>query len=277
MDRAAALRRQVYGFGSVDAFTKGPQKRVNSLPVYPAESWQPSDMPSRAKSLNSKIKPVSKVGCASRPSSPRPPSRASRYEEFIPEAIGLLRCSSVVPRVVDYTALDAVDDGASQTGYDSDEEDRRNGVPITYSQGPTRSYHPSMREEAEEEYMELKVERADIQELLEMKEQTYWIFRLLYFDYNGLDWTESRWLQYLELEDTVDLIRQRLEAVEVRMQNVFAQICSYMDHGPTMANSVAYQQDDKTIWDPQGRFEDRWNFNNDGDLELEWNGVNLNL
>ncbi|KAI1259247.1 hypothetical protein F5Y18DRAFT_410799 [Xylariaceae sp. FL1019] len=219
MDRAAALRRQIYGDESVDAFTKGPQKRVNSLPACRSESWLPWDMPSRASSLNSKMKPVSKVGCASRPSSSRPPSRASRYEEFKPEPIALLRCSSVVPRMLGDTAPDTVYDRADDTEYDSDEEDRRNGVPIIYSQGTQQSYHPSMRDEAEEEYMELMVQHADIQELLDLKEKTYWIFRLLYLDYNGQDWSPSRWLEYLELENTVDMIRQRLESVEVKIQN----------------------------------------------------------
>ncbi|KAH9892176.1 hypothetical protein F4778DRAFT_328167 [Xylariomycetidae sp. FL2044] len=180
--RGPDLRAQVLG-GATGVFAKAPPARTNSLPALQRKSWVPEpkhylgEKPHRSISLTTKAQ----ARCqALRVCEPRCPSICASVNLGVP--------------VGEDEALD----------YDSDEEDRRNGVPIFYCRKRGRRYSDSMRQKCRED-LEQVLEQRRLQKSVVAAHRTD--YRRLQRRYSASaqaqapDWSPARWTHFLVTEE----------------------------------------------------------------------------
>ncbi|KAI1320877.1 hypothetical protein F5Y16DRAFT_405472 [Xylariaceae sp. FL0255] len=252
MDRATALRKQIFENSKPGVFERQPQKRVNSLPLVRRDSWVQKDaIPARCVSLCSKV--------ARNPTRLRSRSRSrtrlQSRQQFLPN--------------------DKVDPSQKveekDQCYDSDEEDRRNGVPTTYTH-----HNPSLPtqrpiHEIEAEYALWNTRRAELQHLLDRNEEIYWRYRALFAEAVGRDWNPARWRKFLKLEDNVYMLKAQVSECELEMQCLCAQLVAY-----NMQMIFNTQSVDGKIESPKTCAQETKDDLDSDVLVLEWKGIDFN-
>ncbi|KAI0544780.1 hypothetical protein F4679DRAFT_589129 [Xylaria curta] len=162
-----------------------------------------------------------------------------------------------------------------QDDYDSDEEDRRNGVPIRYSDGECHPFKESMKHEAETELQRLKKHHKELSAALDEWKGPYEEGRRLYFETRGLGWTEQQWNQFLSTEDSYFDIRDKLFAVEDKMGHNTAQMHLFKEPVDRSLNSgVWLREEDTAIGSLEAAAEQR--ARSSEYPVLEWRGVDYN-
>ncbi|KAI1135934.1 hypothetical protein F5Y05DRAFT_118874 [Hypoxylon sp. FL0543] len=163
------LQREVYGDHRERAFR--PPRRTQSLPPLKAQSWAPEyssvKQPRRSLSLQVEVKGQPLV---------------------IPQCVA---------------ARGELQLGIEIEGeeYDSDEEDRRNGVPITVTENRGCELTSDMKEYVSRKIDEKLEEKRQLQEQLAISSQMYLTSREWLFESHGVDWDARTWLGFIALED----------------------------------------------------------------------------
>ncbi|KAI3322936.1 hypothetical protein HD806DRAFT_536117 [Xylariaceae sp. AK1471] len=238
MDRAAALREQIYEDSEGRTFER--PTRCNSLLLQKRERWVPAEKPAKGRGHGR----LSRLALESRP-----------------EPIA----QDPEPDTVITTEED---------GYDSDEEDRRNGVPITYAQDQGRAYHESMRNEMAAEFRRLTLHGNELAANLHRVEGSYMSLRRQFFKHFGMNWTASAWHGFLLLDETISTLQEQLFDVQENLEHRYAEMYSLLDHPrPSKTSSWMQQENGTCVWTLEGTAHCA---RNDGYLVLEWNGVDYN-
>ncbi|KAI0399859.1 hypothetical protein F4802DRAFT_532596 [Xylaria palmicola] len=162
--------------------------------------------------------------------------------------------------------------------HNEDEEDRRAGVPTTYSQGPASYiFDKSMQRAVEAEFQRLKRYCGELSATLRAWEGGYTKLRRLFFDNAGLDWTLPQWREFLDLEDAFCNLQREVFDVQEEMQCMNAQLCLFASPPTPLSGHrdawVRGRAEDDTAGWPGGEQRGGWG----GYPVLEWNGVDYNL
>ncbi|KAF2970088.1 hypothetical protein GQX73_g3431 [Xylaria multiplex] len=160
--------------------------------------------------------------------------------------------------------------------YDSDEEDRRNGVPITYSHNQGLPFRASMKEELEAEFWRLKLHADELSVTLRDWEPSYMELRRAILGPFKLTWTPSQWEEFLALEDAFFTLQDELFSLQDKMQNINAQMYLFLDRRnlPSSPDGFWSHNGDTSVWSTGGAIENQ--ARNSQHLILEWNGVDYN-
>ncbi|KAI0845430.1 hypothetical protein F5Y00DRAFT_265526 [Daldinia vernicosa] len=101
---------------------------------------------------------------------------------------------------------------AKTDDYDSDEEDRRNGVPTIHTQGRGGQFNPDMKTIVAERHGELIDRKCELQRELHAAKQRYLDARDWFVNTSNPQWDAKKCFAYRELEDNyVDLTRKYFE------------------------------------------------------------------
>ncbi|KAI1314128.1 hypothetical protein F5Y03DRAFT_4075 [Xylaria venustula] len=214
-------------FASCD-FETQPLQRCRTAPPPSSKSWVTEE---------NQCMPMGKLQrCVSLPRSKKDYDRLRLAEKLKPEPIN----EEPEPQAV---------------SYDSDEEDRRNGVPTTYHDSQLIPFEASMKSLIEDQFKLLQRQADDLSATFEEWKVRYGEFRRRYSENFGLDWSVSAWNTFLEFEDAYFAFQSQLFAVEDQMANMHAQLYLFFDHtASSSSNSTSHCEGDVTI--------------------LEWKGVN---
>ncbi|GAW25494.1 hypothetical protein SAMD00023353_0702750 [Rosellinia necatrix] len=157
-------------------------------------------------------------------------------------------------------------------GYDSDEEDLRNGVRITYSAEGRVVFKASLRYVLESEFHSVRARGEQLSAMLSELEPEHRRLRRHYSETLGLDWTTSQWEHFFLFEDRYFKVRERLYDVQDEMEHMTAQMYLFLvdpyDYG------YLIEDGDTTVWSLNGIAEEQ--VRNNEYPALEWNGVDLN-
>ncbi|KAJ8111778.1 hypothetical protein ONZ43_g5543 [Nemania bipapillata] len=159
--------------------------------------------------------------------------------------------------------------------YDSDEEDRRSGVSIIYSQGQYVPFQASMKRELEAEFLRLKLYGEELSTTLDEWKQAYEQLFVRISKASARHRTASQWEDLFFLEDTYLNVREELSMVQDAMGRVHAQMRLFLDHTPPPSSHRDWRQDgDSTVWVPEAVAKQQAKR---GEYPiLEWNGVDYN-
>ncbi|KAI1748849.1 hypothetical protein F4782DRAFT_533969 [Xylaria castorea] len=254
MKPSTELREAINNDTKPGVFEFRPQKRYGSLPlprrvicVSREKPYVPVEIPTRSISLESRI-------------SGRHHDRSRLLLECWPEPITQGFSTPITPR---------------GEGYDSDEEDKWNGVPIRYSHGQCRPFQKSMRHKVEADFLRLKQSYEGLSATLCKWESRYMEGRRLFLKTMGLDWTEPQWTQFLFTEKSFFDLQDKLFALQDKMERKTTQMYLFMEHvGPSL-NSGVWLREEATLWSLEGAAEQKARR---GEYPvLEWRGVDYNV
>ncbi|KAI1736127.1 hypothetical protein F4680DRAFT_275243 [Xylaria scruposa] len=162
-----------------------------------------------------------------------------------------------------------------QYNYGSDEEDRRSGVPIRYADGECHPFQKSMKHEVETKFQRLKQRHKELSATLDKWKGPYEEGRRLYFETRGLGWTKPQWNQFLSTENSYFDVRDKLFAVEDKMEHNTAQMYLFKEPVSLSLNSgVWLREEDTAVWSLEGAAEQR--AKSSEHPVLEWRGVDYN-
>ncbi|KAI0829547.1 hypothetical protein F5Y06DRAFT_302066 [Hypoxylon sp. FL0890] len=228
------LQREIYGDQQERAFRL--PCRSQSLPPLRSQSWASEDAsfrpPQRSQSLKAKVK----------------------------------RLPLIIPQYV--TALGEVQLGIGlDEDYDSDEEDRRNGVPITVSENRGRELTLEMMEDVFQRIEEKLEKKRELHKQLTIPKQGYLTTREWLFESRGVGWDAWIWLHFNILED---------EYYE-RIDEIHKLECEIGHLETMLANFTDAQELDQNGWNVRGAGHRTWRSLNTDDksdfdllaLELE--------
>ncbi|KAI1342737.1 hypothetical protein F5Y15DRAFT_412421 [Xylariaceae sp. FL0016] len=245
MDRLTTLRKQLYGNGPAGAFEKQPRERAQSMPMLrrtsvPEKSYV-LDFPSRSTSVKTS-KPLLTTKKAQ--SNLKSAFKAIKEEVF-----------------------------NDDEDYDSDEEDRRNGVPTTISEASTQKPQRKLVEEAQANIDRLKALRKELKKDYAQIGITYQRYRNRFALRRGMDWNAARWEKFLLVEGIYFDLQKRILMVEDEIQNLIAQSLCLRDHAQPSRRGRWYQEGQTLVWSLTGSQEEKRRY---GDCKPpECNGVNL--
>ncbi|KAI0450529.1 hypothetical protein F5B21DRAFT_425233 [Xylaria acuta] len=254
MKPVTGLQAQINNNPKLDAFECRPETRCDSLPLPTRDIWipreklyVPGETPTRSISLGSRI-------------TGRHHDRSQLPLDFWPEPIIQGSSVPITPQ---------------EKGYDSDEEDKRNGVLIRYSHGQCRPFQKSMKRQVEAEFQRLKRRYEELSATLRKWEGRYKEGRRFFFQTLGLDWTEPQWGKFLSLENSFFDLQDKLFALQDKMERRNAQMYLFMERvGPSLDSGVWLREKDTTLWSLEGAAEQRAR---EGEYPvLEWRGVDYN-
>ncbi|KAI1420085.1 hypothetical protein F5Y12DRAFT_162899 [Xylaria sp. FL1777] len=231
-------------------FENSPQKRCRSVPPPTSESWVAKEEPYipirkliRSFSLSSRVRSG--------------PGRSLLAKALQPDPV-------TEERDFPFTS--------QGNSYDSEEEDRLIGLPITYSQDQLRPFQPSMKYEIEAEFKLLKFYGDGLSATLSEWKASYRELRRHVGETCSLDWTAAQWEEFLFLGDAYFTLQDKLFAVQDRMGQINAQMYLFLDH--TRLPSDGRFHDDNTSWSLEGVAEIQARTSEHP--ILEWNGVDYN-
>ncbi|KAI1271620.1 hypothetical protein F5Y07DRAFT_404207 [Xylaria sp. FL0933] len=256
MDSIAEIRERLLGAFAPDDYENQLEKRCHSAPPITRERWVakqkeyvPFEKPTRSVSVISRVRSDEKKPLLAREFRPIP-----------------FDTDSLTPITEEFgSSIMSQEDG----GYDSDAEDRRNGVPTTYSQNQLRVFRQERKVEVEKEFKALEVYDEQLSQSLCELEAEYMQFRREFVTFD-VDWTAARWQQFLTLEDVYFALQDEAFDVQNQMQHKSAQMLLFMD-GP--CGGVRYEDEETGIdvWSLEGAAESRVR---EGEyITPTWNGV----
>ncbi|KAI1209324.1 uncharacterized protein F4807DRAFT_467877 [Annulohypoxylon truncatum] len=111
--------------------------------------------------------------------------------------------------------------------YDSDEEDRKNGVPIIVTENRGCKFNPTMTTNVSREIREKLEKKRKLQELQAIAEPRYLQARARYFERRGLDWDIQVWSNFFRLEDNYFKITDKIYNIECEITNLEAKLSSF--------------------------------------------------
>jgi len=266
------------------AYSPTGTSRSNSLPLETGERW--------TEEVKTYV-PSTKPSCSISLTSGSKGRRRDKWRFLAPETGArtlttdtnpLARQDSAVPSVAHVEDIEA-------HAYDSDEEDKRNGVPVTYSQCPGRAFRPSMKDEAIAEFRVFQSHASKLTSRILEQEKHYKKLRGgLFYGLLNPPWTAERWEELILLDDSISTLQAELYAVQEKMEHRYAELYSFLDHArPAQQQHQQQEEGEVTIaacstgmlgmqkegvtvsWALGGT--DVRRAGHDGDFKLEWNGV----
>lgn len=137
--------------------------------------------------------------------------------------------------------------------YNSDEEDRRNGVPITYAQDEGGPFRESMKWELEAEFNRLKLYGEKLAATVHELEGGYQQLCEHLSATSTVEWTVSEEDEFLVLEDSFLNLREELCTVQDNMGHKHAQLCLFIDYTrPSSRRHHCVEGKGATFWSPDG-------------------------
>ncbi|KAI2463129.1 hypothetical protein F4781DRAFT_417575 [Annulohypoxylon bovei var. microspora] len=113
--------------------------------------------------------------------------------------------------------------------YDSDEEDRRNGVPIIVTENRGCKFSSAMVTSVSRKIEEKQEEKCRLQKLLVEPKSKYLEARAWYFENRGMDWNVRMWSHFIELEDEFFKITDQIYNLECEITNLETRLSSFVD------------------------------------------------
>ncbi|CAJ2499729.1 Uu.00g025820.m01.CDS01 [Anthostomella pinea] len=167
---------------------------------------------------------------------------------------------------------------AEADGYDSDEEDRRNGVPVTVVEA---NHIQEDRQAALKSKIEtLQCRRKELQARFEAHSGRYLAYRRLFLSKRGpVGWSAERWAMFLVLEDDYFARRDRLWQLEERVQKIFTQCMSFQNHAEltSMRNGGHWhRQGAMMVWSMSDPAVEKEIAGGGGGMPLVYNGIDYN-
>lgn len=238
MDSAAKLRNQLDDPSMSGPFKIRAQKRCSTFPLVGSEGWTAQEgphvlgtKPTRSISLLSRVR-----GHNKNRSHPEPAIHG-------PDDCALLKSD------------DAYE-------YDSDDEDKRNGVPITYAPDAGGPFRESIKQELEAEFNRLRRYGETLAATVREMEGGYQRLCELFLETDNtssVEWTVEEKEEFLVLEDVFLDLREELFAVQDTMEHVHAQLCLFLDHAqPSSGFRRSWLRDeDAIVWSANGAADQR--------------------
>ncbi|KAI0102638.1 hypothetical protein GGR51DRAFT_281890 [Nemania sp. FL0031] len=153
--------------------------------------------------------------------------------------------------------------------YESEEEDRRNEVPTTYSPNHYILFQAPMKGELEAEFQRLKRYGAELSDTLGPWKEKYRQLCESISQTSGLSWAAPQWDEFFAFADDYYNLREELFAIEAEMGHIHAQLRLFLDATPP--HDFWLEEEATSVWAPEevneqqaksGRYP-----------VLEWNGV----
>ncbi|KAJ8126675.1 hypothetical protein O1611_g6963 [Lasiodiplodia mahajangana] len=224
-------QKQLRDTSKLGIFKRHRQKRCNSFPPTKLVA-RGIDKPLPSTPLASKVKGLK--------------GRSWLSREFKPEPVSQ-EPNSRVPLDVE--------------GYESDEEDRRNGVPITYSPCCYIISQASMKRELEAEFRRLKHHGEELSKSLAQRKEEYRQLCESFSQSSNL--SSSQWEGFSAFSDAYFNIREELFTVQEEMGHIHAQLRLFLDHSPPHDSWL--EEEDILVWAPEEATGQQ--------AALEWGGV----
>ncbi|KAK5636860.1 hypothetical protein RRF57_012572 [Xylaria bambusicola] len=156
-------------------------------------------------------------------------------------------------------------------GNESDDEDRRNGVPIRYSANQGRRFKRSWKYEIEAEFKHLEAYGHKLQATLAEWTPNQKKLWGLYTETLGLNWTVAQWNEYFYCENAYYNLLDEIYAVEKRMENLTAQMYLCINERLPLGKDLWCHDGETSIRNVDSKVKTQGR--NDNSLKLEWNGV----
>ncbi|KAI1111038.1 hypothetical protein F5Y14DRAFT_454451 [Nemania sp. NC0429] len=169
MNLGAKLRDQLDDVGKQDVSWIRSQKRSSTFPLIGSEGWAALEKPHVLGT-----KPARSISLTSNKSRERLRGRRRPHPEPDRDPDSYKRCTLLEPD--------------RDSDYDSDEEDRRNGVPITYSQDGGSPVRESMKRSVQADFDSLRLRGLQLETTVDELEERYeQLCELFLLNNNGND------------------------------------------------------------------------------------------
>ncbi|KAI0905732.1 hypothetical protein F4823DRAFT_117802 [Ustulina deusta] len=233
MNSFAEIREKLNGSSKPGGLESQPERRCRSAPPQTTGSWVAREKPARYDQGRSRL------------------AEAIKPEPITEEPDGLIP-----------TQLD---------GYDSDEEDRRNGVPITYSQGQFCRYQAATKYEIEVEFKRLKLYGDELSATLGEWKLGYMELRRHFSETLSPNMTVAQWENFLVLENAYFTLKDELFDVQDKMEHLNAQMYLFLDYTCSDDGFWFHDDNNNAVWCVEGAAE---KFATNGEYPtLQSNGV----
>ncbi|KAI5855121.1 hypothetical protein GGS23DRAFT_589910 [Durotheca rogersii] len=201
MARTASVRREIHRYSQGQIWEAQSRRRSRSVPLS-RESWAPE----------------------------------REYGEILQRSVSLMSRARRRPHsiVSECTSPDGRDKRREQPAYEeseSDEEDRRNGVPITISQNRGCELTPCLRAYISRERDRKLADKRQIQKQLSSQKSKYDWARQCYFETRGQNWDADTWAAFIALEDAYFETVDKLNSLEFEIDQFSTALLSFKDHG----------------------------------------------
>ncbi|XXH02940.1 hypothetical protein Hte_009330 [Hypoxylon texense] len=160
--------------------------------------------------------------------------------------------------------------------YDSDEEDRRNGVPITFSERRGCALDPSLIEKISQNLEESLEEKRCLMELLSVTKRRYLKVCNWFSDGPGFHWNASTRHYAFALEDRYYQLTNEKNQLDSEISHLETMLISFESHSYLPKGSTTQYNSNGTGW--------LWSSSNDYDkllademFPLEFDGKDYNM
>ncbi|KAI2616168.1 hypothetical protein GGS26DRAFT_603926 [Hypomontagnella submonticulosa] len=197
MNRIESLQKEVYGdWDNRNSAPAAYPQRSRSLPAIKGQTWVAKE---------AEYVPGKK------------PQRSRSVFEPIPE---------IVPYCV--AAIESIQrDYGADEDYDSDEEDRRNGVPVVVLEDRGREYNPLMKAKASHMIKKKLEEKHQLEERALPAKRRYLAACRWLSVTRGRDWDARMWSFFTNLERTHDDLANKIDELEFDLNELEAILLSF--------------------------------------------------
>ncbi|KAL7620564.1 hypothetical protein AAE478_009559 [Parahypoxylon ruwenzoriense] len=217
MAQVSTSRRESYGDSQERVFERRDRRRSQSVSSLGRRSWAPErefgEILQRSASLISKAK----------------------------------RLPQVIPQCIQAIDSHRLYKPGEDEDYDSDEEDRRNGVPITVSENRGCELTPSLKAYIFLEKAKRLDEKHRLKKLLSVQGSKYFSARKSYFECHGQNWNVSTWESFLVLEDIYFEMVDKLRDLDFEIEHFNTALISFGDH---YVSGSWIREDGLLTWSP---------------------------
>ncbi|KAI1413096.1 hypothetical protein F5Y13DRAFT_198847 [Hypoxylon sp. FL1857] len=157
---------------------------------------------------------------------------ATPGEEDVPEkphrSISLKSAVKRLPLIIPERVRDVqLGEGISDEDYDSDEEDRRNGVPITVGENRGGALTSEMKADVLQKIVEKQQKLCQLQCQLIIPRHRYLLARECLFESLGLNWHTHIWSYFNALEDEYYEKRAEVDKLECEISHLETILASF--------------------------------------------------
>lgn len=132
--------------------------------------------------------------------------------------------------------------------YDSDEEDRENGVPIIVTGNNGCEVSPTMIKNVRCELEEKLEKKGQLRRLLVIPEPRYLKARAQFFQKHGMDWDAQMWSYFIAIEDEYFKINDQLYRAECEIDNLETKLSSLEDRNVLPSGHWNIETDGTRTW-----------------------------
>ncbi|KAI1089412.1 hypothetical protein F5B19DRAFT_467428 [Rostrohypoxylon terebratum] len=161
-------------------------------------------------------------------------SRIKHLPSKIPQYLATVISPRLVPR--------------SEEGYDSDEEDRKNGVPIIVTGNKGYKVSSTTIRNARLQLEEKFEQKSQLQRLLAIPESRYLEARLRFFKNHGMDWDAEMWSYFITLEDEYFQINDQIFEAECEIDNLETKLSSLENRNLLPSGHWNIERDGTRTW-----------------------------